>query len=336
MNLEERIASLAGLGNMLVHNFDDKSQIYLQATNQNNWFTKASIDLAFEGICSILNKQILTDWVQNYAIDKIQPKKIGVIMAGNIPMVGFHDWLSVLVCGHILYAKLSSQDQVLIKFLTQKLIEIDSRWADQIVLTERLNEIDAVIATGSNNSARYFHQYFAKKPHIIRKNRSSIAILNGDESTSEIVALGNDIFSYFGLGCRSISKLYVPEGFNVANVYDHWEQFDYVIDNHKYKNNYDYYKAIYLINQTPHFDNNFLLMKESNELYSPIGVLFFEYYKNINTLSLQLESMSEELQVVCSQNTTLFSNAVGFGEAQCPKIDDYADGIDTLEFLCKI
>lgn len=336
MILEERIATLAQLGDALAHNFEEKSQIYQQATNHNNWFTTAHIDLAFEGVCSVLKKDVLTAWVKHYSIQNIQPKKVGVIMAGNIPMVGFHDWLSVLVCGHILYAKLSSQDQVLIKFLSQKLIEIDSRWVEKIVFTERLNDVDAVIATGSNNSARYFHQYFAQKPHIIRKNRSSIAILTGDESPSEIVALGNDVFSYFGLGCRSISKLYVPEGFNVAHVYDHWERFDYVIDNHKYKNNYDYYKAIYLINQTPHFDNNFLLMKESNDISSPIGVLFFEYYKNISALSLQVESMSEELQVVCSQNKMLFPHAVSFGEAQCPKIDDYADGVDTLEFLCKI
>ena len=335
MTLQERIDSLVQLGNQWRSPDFDMESISRRAFYQNNWFTQPFVEQALAGVMGLLKKEILAAWVENYKIEAIVPRKVGVVMAGNIPMVGFHDWLCVLICGHQLYAKLSSQDQILIKALSQSLIDIDARWAEIIHFTERLNNVDAIIATGSDNSARYFHYYFSSKPHIIRKSRTSVAVLTGEETPEEIYALGQDVFSYYGLGCRNISKLYVPKKFSVAQVYDHWESFAHVQDNHKYKNNYDYNRSIFLINQTAHFDNNFLLMQESNQLVSPIGVLYFERYENLETLSLQLEGLREQIQVI-SSHSPIFVDAVALGGTQLPEISDYADGVDTMEFLVNI
>lgn len=335
MTLTERIDSLATLGFQWSSSAFDLDHLIRTAHHQNNWFTPESVRQAVNGVLGFLAPEVLHNWVQAYDLSNISAKKIGVVMAGNIPLVGFHDWLCVLISGHALYAKLSSQDQVLIKALSAALIAIDSRWQSQIHFVERLNDVDAVIATGSDNTARYFHQYFAAKPHIIRKNRSSVAVLTGEETVADIQALGNDIFSYYGLGCRSISKIFVPKNFSVASVYDHLEGFAAVQDNHKYKNNYDYNRSIFLINQTPHFDNNFLLMQESTDLVSPIGVLYFERYENIETLSLVLEAQRDKIQVIASLSP-VFVGAVSLGKTQVPEITDYADGVDTMDFLVKL
>lgn len=335
MTLSERIDSLATLGLQWSSSAFDIDHLVRTAHHQNNWFTPESVRQALAGVLGFLTADVLTNWVKSYDLTRISPKKIGVVMAGNIPMVGFHDWLCVLISGHVLYAKLSSQDQVLIKALSQALIAIDSRWQSQIHFAERLNDVDAIIATGSNNTARYFHHYFAAKPHIIRKNRSSVAVLTGEETVADIQALGKDIFSYYGLGCRSISKIFVPQNFSVANVYDHLEGFAAVQDNHKYENNYDYNRSIFLINQTPHFDNNFLLMQESSDLVSPIGVLYFERYENIETLSLVLEAQRDKIQVIASLSP-VFVGSVALGKSQFPEITDYADGVDTMDFLVKL
>ncbi|TAH24535.1 MAG: acyl-CoA reductase [Cytophagales bacterium] len=332
MNLEERIKSLATLKKVWLDNDFDKSTIYQLANQQNNWFTNSSINSAIASAFSFLEQDTLENWLHGYNIPESSEKKVGVIMAGNIPLVGFHDWLCVLLSGKILYAKLSSQDQILLRAISEKLIEIEPRWSTKILFVDRLNEVDAIIATGSNNSARYFQYYFSKKPHIIRKNRVSVAILDGLESPEEIIALGKDVFTYFGLGCRNVSKLFVPKGFEVAHVYSHWEEFAGVQDNHKYKNNYDYQRSMYLINQTAHFDNNFLIMKESKEMYSPIGVLYFEYYENIASLSLILEGERDNIQAIVAKKGIL-ENTIYFGEAQTPFVSNYADGIDTIEFL---
>lgn len=335
MTLSERIDSFATLGLQWSSSAFDIDYLIRTAHHQNNWFTPESVRQALVGVLGYLTTDVLTNWVKDYDLSEVSPKKIGVVMAGNIPMVGFHDWLCVLISGHVLYAKLSSQDQVLIKALSQALIAIDNRWQSQIHFAERLNDVDAIIATGSDNTARYFHHYFAGKPHIIRKNRSSVAVLTGEETIEDIQALGKDIFSYYGLGCRSISKIFVPQNFSVANVYDHLEGFAAVQDNHKYKNNYDYNRSIFLINQTPHFDNNFLLMLESSDLVSPIGVLYFERYENLETLSLVLEAQRDKIQVIASLSP-VFVGVVALGKTQLPEISDYADGVDTLDFLVKL
>ncbi len=332
MTLSERIDSLSQLGTQWSSTDFDVESIFRLANHQNNWFTTASLQQALDGVLVFLKPEVLTNWTNEYKIADIASKRVGVVMAGNIPMVGFHDWLCVLVCGHTLHAKLSSQDQVLIKALSNSLIAIDNRWKEKIIFTERLNDVDAIIATGSDNSARYFHYYFANKPHIIRKNRNSIAVLTGEETPEQIQRLGTDIFSYYGLGCRSVSKIYVPQNFTVAQVYDHLESFHGVLDNHKYQNNYDYNRSILLLNKTVHFDNGFLLMVESTDLVSPIGVLYFERYQNLETLSLYLESQREKIQVIAT-HSPLFVGAVDFGNTQFPNIMDYADGVDTIDFL---
>jgi len=332
MTLSERIETLAALGREWTSPEFDLEAIFKLANQQNNWFTLHSLHQALEGVLKFLNAEVLQQWCNSYQIENIVSKKIGVIMAGNIPMVGFHDWLCVLICGHTLYAKLSSQDQVLLKAMSNTLIEIDGRWKDKIVFQDRLNDVDALIATGSDNSARYFHAYFANKPHIIRKNRTSVAVLLGEETPAQIQLLGKDIFTYYGLGCRSVSKIYVPQNFHVAQVYDYFESFVSVVDSHKYQNNYDYNRSIYLLNKIVHFDNNFLLMVESKELVSPISVLYFERYDTLENLSLYLESQREKIQVIAS-HSPIFIGAVPFGNTQLPEITDYADGVDTMEFL---
>lgn len=332
MTLSERIESLAALGSEWSSPEFDLEAIFKLASQQNNWFTIPALHQALEGVMKLLDFEVLQQWCNSYPIENIISKKIGVIMAGNIPMVGFHDWLCVLICGHTLYAKLSSQDQVLLKALSKSLIERDCRWKDKILFQDRLNDVDALIATGSDNSARYFHAYFANKPHIIRKNRTSVAVLLGDETPAQIQLLGKDIFSYYGLGCRSVSKIYVPQNFHVAQVYDYLEGFAEVLDNHKYQNNYDYNRSIYLLNKIVHFDNGFLLMMETKELVSPISVLYFERYDSLENLSLYLESQREKIQVIAS-HSPVFIGSVPFGTTQLPDISDYADGVDTIEFL---
>jgi hypothetical protein len=253
---------------------------------------------------------------------------VGVIMAGNIPLVGYHDYLSVVISGHKLLAKLSNKDEVLIKFLHAELMKIQPKFEDVVDFsTERFNDIDAVIATGSNNSSRYFDYYFSKIPNIIRKNRTSIAILTGNETKNDLKSLGDDIFRYYGLGCRNVTKVFLPKGFDVSWFYggivDHFE----VINNHKYQNNYDYHKSIFLLNQEKIWDNNFLLLKQDNSLSSPVGVLYYEEYTDLEVLKKQLELQEDQIQ--CKVGYQQFE----LGKAQSPDLTDYSDNIDVLKFL---
>jgi len=278
--LSDRISAFVQLGIRLSNlSEDEKFSLFRQAENQNAWFTQRSLEQALEGIRLMLDAQALERWLAAYTLrNPLSPKQVGLMLSGNIPAVGFHDLLSVLISGHTACVKLSSQDAALPLWLIQELKKIEPRFSDRIQVEDMLKNKQAYIATGSDNSARYFNYYFGKYPHLIRSNRTSVAILQGDESTADLQALGKDIFDYFGLGCRNVSKVFVKNQGQLMDLLDSLESFSWVGNHHKYFNNYEYNKSIYLVNRTPHLDNGFLLLKESTDLVSPIGVLFYEIY----------------------------------------------------------
>jgi hypothetical protein len=298
----------------------------------NPWFTPENVRRAITAIAEELTEENLTKWTNSYPrlSEKTNPSKIGVIMAGNIPLVGFHDFLSVLITGNRIIAKTSSKDSDLITFLGNKLCSVNAAFSDRIEFTEGiLAGFDAVIATGSDNSSRYFEYYFGKYPNIIRKNRNSIAIIEGDESDDEIEALGSDIFSYFGLGCRNVSKVYLPKGYDLIKLTKNWDYFTGVNTNIKYANNYDFNKAVYLVNKEFFHDTGFLLLKEEKKISSPVSVLYYEFYDSQDAVKQQTELLKEKIQCVIGRL------GIPFGKAQSPHLWDYADGIDTIEFLLK-
>lgn len=333
MNLNERIQSLSTLGEKLLHLSDNERELLNSgAARENSWFIPESVQLSIEGLSKFLNKEKLSHWASLYPIEHTQTRKVGIAMAGNIPLVGFHDFLSVLISGHQAIIKLSSQDSFLLKQLTEWLIEIDSRFKDFIRFTELLKGVDAIIATGSDNTARYFEYYFRNIPHIIRKNRSSCAVIMGEESENELSLLGKDVFSYFGLGCRSISKIYIPDDYHLPSLLNAWDPYKNIIHHHRYANNYDYQKSILLINKTPFLDSGYLLVTENTAMISPISVLHYETYSDQFDLSGKIDLQREKLQCIVSANAW-FKESVPFGTAQQPELWDYADGIDTLRFL---
>jgi hypothetical protein len=306
---------------------------------QNNWFTEENVKKALEAIGDSLEQHAFVEWLSVYIrdLDNKAPKKVAVIMAGNVPMVGFHDMLCVLLSGHKFTGKLSSEDKVLLPFIAKILVHIEPRYAENIEFTDGpLKGMDAVIATGSNNSARYFDYYFGKYPNIIRKNRNSVAVLTGKEKPEELVQLGNDVFRYFGLGCRNVSKLFVPKGYNFNAFYEAIFDQKEIVNNNKYANNYDYNKTVYLMsNDLSLLDNNFLLLKQDSSYSSPIGALFYEYYDSLPALNKRLEADHEQIQCIVAGDPGI-KNAIPFGMAQCPKLSDYADGVDTMRFLSKL
>jgi len=314
--------------------------------SKNEWFTPENLELAHKGLQQYLDKTNLEQWVarypslqnlgQNSGQNGLTPRKVGVVMAGNIPAVGFHDLLSVVMSGHTLYAKLSSQDDILMKELIRLLLEIAPELKPQIVLTEQLKGIEAIIATGSDNSSRYFESYFGHLPHIIRKNRSSVAVLEGNESKEDLTLLSNDIFQYFGLGCRNVSKLFVPKGYKFDSFFEAifpWGES--LLAHSKYANNYEYHRALFLMKKMNMLDNNFLLMAEYESMVSPVGVMFFEYYDSETEVQQRLQNNADKIQAVIAKNQT-FDNQVAFGQAQAPQLWDYADGVDTMAFLTKL
>ena len=259
-------------------------------------------------------------------------KRIGVVMAGNIPLVGFHDFLTVLISGHTVWAKLSTQDSFLLKYIAGLLTEIEPRFQDQIVWVDKLKEADAIIATGSDNTSRYFEYYFAKYPHIIRKNRTGVGILRGEESHTSLRSLGQDVFQYFGLGCRNVSKLWVPLDYDFVPMIEAWEDYQDVLLHHKYHNNYDYNKSIHLVNGDPFLDTGFAMLKESTALVSPISMVFYETYRNTDELEKAVAAQRSKIQCVVSEEGW-FPDSIPFGRAQQPELWDYADGVDTLAFV---
>ncbi|WP_207426883.1 acyl-CoA reductase [Pedobacter sp. SYSU D00535] len=333
LTLQKRKEAFLKLGEYLLSPDELLLQLIQTAQHQNGWFTKEETTRAVKAWGNSLNATDLNTWL-DFEPKEEKSKRVGLILAGNIPLVGFHDILSVLASGHIALIKLSSQDNKLTPYLLKKLIEIEPGFEDRILFTERLEKFDAVIATGSNNSSRYFEYYFSKVPHIIRKNRNSVAVLTGDETPEELFRLGHDIFDYYGLGCRNVSKLFVPVAYNFNKFFEAIESYKFVINNHKYANNYDYNKSVYLVNSVKHLDNGFLLLKGDQGLSSPLSVLFYEEYEDLNEVEVVLQTSADQIQcVACSPQININSQKVGFGETQQPKLWDYADNINTIAFL---
>ena len=325
------------LGNKLALPDETLLDIIINEANYNAWFTAESVKRAIKANAEMLNGTDIANWLNSYNLQPHSAKRVGLILAGNIPMVGFHDILCVLVTGNTALIKLSSQDARLIQYVLNLLVEIEPAFKDQIIYTDRLENFDAVIATGSNNTSRYFEYYFGKVPNIIRKNRNSIALISGYENTEELALLGHDIFDYYGLGCRNVSSMLVPEGYDFTPFFEAIESFYPVGNHHKFHNNYDYNKAIYLVNRDKHLDNGFLLLKEDERLTSPLAVLFFQYYETLDAAVEKLKTNAASIQCVVSQMTVeTGSQVVPFGQSQYPKLWDYADGIDTMQFLSNL
>ena len=284
---------------------------------------------------NLLTENNLNQWLSDYNLDKVKPKKVAIIMAGNIPLVGFHDFLSVLITGHEVLVKQSSNDKHLLPFLSKYLEYVLPELKGKITFTEdKLQDFDAVIATGSNNTARYFEYYFKGKPSIIRQNRNSVAVLTGDENEAQLNALSEDIFRYYGLGCRNVSKLFVPKNYNFDGFFNAMYKWHPIIEEAKYANNYDYNKAVYLMSEFDMLENGFLMIKEDQSYASPIATVFYEYYDSLEQLQKKLTTDEDLIQCVVSKGLT--ENDVDFGMTQKPQLWDYADGVNTIEFLLKI
>lgn len=332
------INAFSTLGNQLIEPDAELVGIIETEKHHNAWFTPESVTEAVKAIGQSLNEADITAWLSKYPnLEAGETKKVGLILAGNIPLVGLHDVLCVLATDNHALIKASSQDARLIKQVLKMLVAIEPAFADHFSFIERLVDFDAVIATGSNNSSRYFDYYFSKVPNIIRKNRNSVAVLTGNETTEQLAALGHDIFDYYGLGCRNVSKLLVPEGYNFNHFFESIERYQAIIHHHKYNNNYDYNKSIYLVNGDKHFDNGFLLVKQDERMASPLAVVYFEYYADEQSVNDLLSRESENIQCIVSQMPLQVSNqVVSFGQSQQPALWDYADGIDTMEFLSNV
>jgi len=313
--------------------FEDFRNLIENQIHNNGWFTPEQICFSLQEWANALRKENLDLWLSTYDFSKQnQSKTIGLVLAGNIPLVGFHDFLTVLICGHKALVKISSNDKQLLPFLAKYLIKINSELQHKIeFIQDRLTDFEAVIATGSNNTARYFEYYFRNKPNIIRKNRNSIALLTGEESQRDLFGLGKDIFQYFGLGCRNVSKLYVPKNYDFDVFFQAIYTYQNVIDNNKYYNNYHYNKAIFLMSNYSILDNGFLILKEDNSYSSPISVIYYQYYSDLQEIKNKINQDNELIQCVVSNDIT--ENSIAFGQTQHPKLWNYADQVDTISFL---
>ena len=355
MTIKERKKSLKDLGKFL-RQFkaggvqEDKSikdnALFLDAFNHvikhahesNPWFTPENLRYALESWGKSLSPEKIDKWLDSYSYqDDKAPANVGVIMAGNIPMVGFHDFISTLMSGNKIKAKLSSKDKQLLPLIA-KFLEYQNPGFKELIefVPDKLTDMDAVIATGSDNTSRYFEYYFGKYPHIIRKNRNSVAVLTGDETEEELEALADDIMRYFGLGCRNVSKIFVPKGYNFDKLFKALLKYKDLINYQKYANNYNYNKAVYLMSTDQHeknslLDNGLVLLKEDTNYSSPIGTLFYEYYDNLEDVNKIIEKDKDKIQAVVSKAPV--KNAIDFGKTQQPELWDYPDGVDTMKFL---
>lgn len=352
MNLEERVNAFAELGKFLgqfsrekIEKQDNiklndlffdgfKHQIKL-AQEHNGWFTNENIYFAIEGWSNLLNNSNIRNWLKKYHFNSVDSKKVAIIMAGNIPLVGFHDFISVLISGHDVLVKQSSNDKYLLPYLAKYLEHVEPNFKNKITFSEKkLEGFDAVIATGSDNTARYFEYYFKDKPSIIRKNRNSVAVLTGSETKGELEALSDDIFRYYGLGCRNVSKLFVPKDYNFKDFFEAIYKWHPIINQAKYANNYDYNKAVYLMSEFEMLENGFLMIKEDLSYSSPIATLFYEYYDSKEELKEKLNDDEDKIQCIVSSG--FVDSEIKFGETQRPELWNYADDVDTIEFLLKI
>ena len=352
MDLQQRIKAFAKLGDFLsqfsrngIQRKENiaKSELFFDGFNHqiklagehNGWFTRDNVLFALESWSKVLTIKNINQWTDRYSFNNVHPKIIAIIMAGNIPLVGFHDFLSVLISGHRVLVKLSSNDKYLLPFLAKCLETIEPQFKGKISFTEnKLEDFNAVIATGSNNTARYFEYYFKGNPSIIRKNRNSVAVLNGKENQTQLEALSEDIFRYYGLGCRNVSKLFVPKDYNFDLFFKSIYKWHPIIHDAKYANNYDYNKAVYLMSEFNILENGFMMLKEDKGFSSPIATLFYEKYDSIDELKNRLNAYRDDIQCIASDNYG--TEAIPFGNAQKPQLWDYADGIDTVDFLLKL
>ena len=315
--------------------FEKFEQLIQLSQSHNGWYTPEQVYFSIQSWAKALTQENLDQWTSSYDFTTTESKTIALILAGNIPLVGFHDFISVLVSGHNVLVKTSSDDQHLLPFLAKYLITVEPQLANKINFVEgKLEGFDAVIATGSNNTARYFEYYFKDKPSIIRKNRNSVAVLNGQETKEQLIALGEDIFRYFGLGCRNVSKLFVPKGYSFDAFFEAIFEYQEVIHYEKYANNYDYNKAVFLMSNYKLLDNGFLTLKEDSSHASPISSIFYEYYDSLTEIEKRLESEAETIQCIVSNN--LVQNSIPFGQTQRPQLWDYADHVDTISFSLTI
>jgi hypothetical protein len=340
MNREQLISVLTDLGQVLEQSLTDQHDqnglkaVMQRSAYQNPWLTLEFQETALHQIREkFLSEAALKNWLNQYPEPVLQPKRIGLILAGNVPFVGMHDILSVLCSGHIAVVKLSSKDPYFFPWSKEQLQVIDRKnataLASYLEFAEQLKDIDAIIATGSNNTGRYFDYYFGKYPHIFRRNRSSVAILDGTEDDTVIAELGKDVFTYFGLGCRNISKLFLPEGFDPARLLKVWETYNYLQNHHKYKNNLDYNLTLLMLNYRKHFSSEYLALTENDGLHAPLATLYYTFYKDNADLQQQLDAISDDLQCVVS---TKPGNTPP-GQTQTPSLIDYADHVDTMKFL---
>ena len=339
MTLTERIKALAALGNRLLEPSEQRDTVVRRTAFKNSWFTEDNQRKAIKEIAkNFLNQEKLEKWVAQYHFTENKlPKAVGLVLAGNIPLVGLHDILCVFVSGNIAKIKISDKDPYWLPYLLDILADIDPRTADFFKITEGfLKDFDAVIATGSNNSARYFEAYFGKYPNIIRKNRNAVAILRGAETAADLALLGEDVFTYFGLGCRNVSKIYVPTNYNFHPFLEAMHEFREIVNHDKYKNNFDYNFTLLILNKVQHQANGCILMRESTELASPIAVLYYEYYDDLTDLKINLWQKRHDIQLIVAKEKVEGLPTFYFGEAQKPSLTDYADGVDTLDFLLKL
>ncbi|MEO9005226.1 MAG: acyl-CoA reductase [Ginsengibacter sp.] len=356
MNLEEKITLLANLKDYLQSESDQLNNIKRKAFEKNKWFIEEFVNFSFNSIVTdYLDYAKLNEWIHYYHIDdNIEPKKIGIVMAGNIPLVGFHDFLCAFITGHHQFIKLSDKDDLILKHLIDKLFEWNPKVGSVVKTKDNLKDCEAYIATGSNNSERYFKYYFGKYPSVIRHNKTSVAILSGNETYGELTSLADDVYTYFGLGCRNVTKLFVPRGYDFVMLLNAFKKYDYLSEMTKYKNNYDYNLALLIMNNKYYMSNESIVLSENDSVFSPVSMLHYSYYDDRNTLVRDLGT-NEDIQCIVSNNTkdyilnsrvaqtqvggdkninrVVIDSCVSFGNTQKPGLYDYADGIDTMQFL---
>ena len=346
-DFKQRIKAFSELGTLFRENLDKKEnkkfpkwnilldEVLVESHSYNSWFTINYLRLSLKNWSNTLKENIIFDWLSKYQIEDKSSKKIAIIMAGNIPAVGFHDLLCSLLLNFNCIVKLSSDDKLLIPFIVKFLESRNNNLKSKVIFeSETLKNFDGVIATGNNNSHRYFDYYFSKYPTLLRKTRHSIAVLDGNESDTDLSELSNDIFNYFGLGCRSVSKVFIPRGYDLDLLFSAFFRHKDVVNHNKYVNNFDYNKAVYLMSKQKFIENGFIILKEDPKLGSPIGCLFYEFYDNNEEITELIKNNSESIQCVASNMN--FDTNIKFGQAQCPNISDYADNNDTIKFLLKI
>ena len=315
--------------------FDAFKMQIKRAKEFNGWFTEDNVLFSLESWSKALTQENLDTWTSSYTFDKNTSQTVAIIMAGNIPLVGFHDFLSVLISGHALLAKLSSNDKNFLPLVAKYLEYVQPQFKGRITFTEgKLENFDAVIATGSDNTARYFDYYFGKHPHIIRQNRNTVAILSGEENHDTLEKMSDDIFRYFGLGCRSISKIFLPKNYDLDTLFKAVFKHKDIVNYDRYANNYEYNKAVYLMSLFDIRENGFLMLKEDKSYSSPISSLFYEYYENIDSLKDKLVQDSDKIQCITSELN--IPGSISLGKTQEPQLWDYADSVDTIAFLLKL